>query len=175
MGVTRTVLEYGNGDQPKKGDEIIVEYTGFLYDEVMQCRGQWWVSVGHPQRRKLPTPHVPNSFDSSENRGCHFKTPIGVGKVIQGPLYHRRHKTQPWERSILTYSEGWDEGIMEMKLGERSILKISRYDLLRFETWDLLYEKCQMLIRMGQWLCLWTTVSHAGINILQNPLPLHHI
>jgi len=41
MGVTRTVLEYGNGDQPKKGDEIIVEYAGFLYDEVMQCRGQW--------------------------------------------------------------------------------------------------------------------------------------
>ena len=32
------------------------------------------------------------------------------------------------ERSILTYSEGWDEGIMEMKLGERSILKISRYE-----------------------------------------------
>jgi len=40
MGVTRTVLEHGNGDQPKKGDEITVEYAGFLYDEVMHCRGQ---------------------------------------------------------------------------------------------------------------------------------------
>jgi len=40
MGVIRTVLEHGNGDQPKKGDEITVEYAGFLYDEVMHCRGQ---------------------------------------------------------------------------------------------------------------------------------------
>jgi hypothetical protein len=35
---------------------------------------------------------------------------------------------------MLTYYEGWDEGIMEMSLGETSILKISRYKLLRFET-----------------------------------------
>jgi hypothetical protein len=58
---------------------------------------------------------------------------------------------QPRERSILTYSEGWDEGIMEMRLGERSILKISRYELLRFETYETSHdEKCQILIRMGQ-------------------------
>lgn len=39
MGVTRTVLEHGNGDQPKKGDKITVEYAGFLYNEVMHYRG----------------------------------------------------------------------------------------------------------------------------------------
>lgn len=58
---------------------------------------------------------------------------------------------QPQERSILTYSEGWDEGIMEMRLGERSILKISRYELLPFEIYATSHdEKCQVLIRMGQ-------------------------
>ncbi len=87
----------------------------------------------HRRIRRLPLwwgDAMPRSMVSfgRQSRGCHFKTPIGVGKVIQGPIYHWRHKTQPWERSILTYSEGWDEGIMEMKLGERSILKISRYE-----------------------------------------------
>lgn len=40
---------------------------------------------------------------------------------------------------------------MEMKLGEKSILKIFRYALLRFADYKIsLGEKCQMLIRMGQ-------------------------
>lgn len=41
-------------------------------------------------------------FDSSKGRGP-FKTQIGVGKVIKG----------------------WDEGVMDMSLGEKSILTIS--------------------------------------------------
>jgi len=41
-------------------------------------------------------------FDSSKDRGP-FKTQIGVGKVIRG----------------------WDEGVVEMTLGEKSILTIS--------------------------------------------------
>ncbi len=37
---------------------------------------------------------------------------------------------------------------MEMRLGEKSILKISRYGLLRFETYDTSLDKqCQILIR----------------------------
>ncbi|KAI4218784.1 MAG: hypothetical protein L6R36_008752 [Xanthoria steineri] len=43
-------------------------------------------------------------FDSSVGRGD-FKTQIGVGKVIRG----------------------WDEGVMEMSLGEKSVLTISGY------------------------------------------------
>ncbi len=130
MGVTQTVLEHGNGDQSKKGDEVIVEYSGFLYDEVMHCRGQWQVSVGHSQRENLSTVHVPNIFDSSQSRGRHFKTPIGVGKVIKDLVDCSRHKTAARERSLLTCYEGWDEGIMKMRLGEKSILNISRYELL---------------------------------------------
>lgn len=34
MGVTRKVLKPGNGtDKPKQGDQVVIEYTGNLYDE----------------------------------------------------------------------------------------------------------------------------------------------
>ncbi|KAK2739575.1 hypothetical protein FQN57_006537 [Myotisia sp. PD_48] len=46
--------------------------------------------------------YMGREFDSSQKRG-EFKTPIGVGKVIRG----------------------WDEGVMDMSLGEKSILTIS--------------------------------------------------
>lgn len=42
-------------------------------------------------------------FDSSVSRGQPFETKIGVGQVIKG----------------------WDEGVMKMSLGEKSILTIS--------------------------------------------------
>lgn len=33
-GVTKTILRPGNGrDSPKKGDTVIIEYRGCLYDE----------------------------------------------------------------------------------------------------------------------------------------------
>lgn len=43
-------------------------------------------------------------FDTSDGRGD-FETPIGTGRVIKG----------------------WDEGVLQMSLGERSILTISPY------------------------------------------------
>lgn len=33
MGVTKTILRSGNGvDRPTKGDEVIIDYRGCLYD-----------------------------------------------------------------------------------------------------------------------------------------------
>jgi len=33
MGVEKQLLQDGNGvDKPKKGDEVTIEYTGWLYD-----------------------------------------------------------------------------------------------------------------------------------------------
>jgi len=89
------VLESSDGEQPEKGDEILVEYRGYIYDKVNRCRGKWSVSVGHPQRQNLLTLHVPSSFDSSENRRGYFKTRIGIGEVIKGPIDYLRHNTQP--------------------------------------------------------------------------------
>ncbi|KXJ92481.1 FKBP-type peptidyl-prolyl cis-trans isomerase [Microdochium bolleyi] len=64
MGVTKTTHSEGTGAQPKQGDTVTIEYTGFLND-----------------------PSAPNQkgkqFDSSVGRGD-FQTKIGVGQVIQG-------------------------------------------------------------------------------------------
>ncbi|MCJ1288291.1 hypothetical protein MMC18_008812 [Xylographa bjoerkii] len=79
MGVTRKVLKPGNeAEKPMKGDEIIVEYTGNLYDETKGPSNDF--------RGK--------EFDSSKGRGD-FKILIGMGKVIKG-----------WDEEILQMSLG---------------------------------------------------------------------
>jgi len=81
----KQLIKPGNGhDKPKKGDEVTIEYTGWLYDAA---------AAANQQRGK--------QFDSSKNRGD-FKTAIGVGRVIKG----------------------WDQGVMDMTLGEQSVLTI---------------------------------------------------
>ncbi|MCJ1473167.1 hypothetical protein MMC13_001818 [Lambiella insularis] len=88
MGCDRKVLKAGNGvNVPKKGDTVIIEYTGYLYDgskSTNDCRGV--------------------EFDSSKNHGDEgFETAIGLNRVIKG----------------------WEVGVLEMSVGERSILTIS--------------------------------------------------
>ncbi|KAM5432471.1 putative peptidylprolyl isomerase [Microsporum canis] len=71
MGVTKTILRNGNGvDRPIKGDEVIIDYRGCLYD---------------PSRATYH--NMGKQFDSSKDRG-EFKTPIGIGKVIRGMERH---------------------------------------------------------------------------------------
>ena len=125
MSFTQTVLEHSNSNQSKKGDEIMIKYVSFLYNEIMNGRGWWWVPVSHSQRQKLPTLHVSNSFNLFESQDVSFITAIRVSKVIQGLTDCWRHKCS-LRALMLTYHEGWDEGIMKMRLGEKSILKIFR-------------------------------------------------
>ncbi|KIW81171.1 hypothetical protein Z517_04195 [Fonsecaea pedrosoi CBS 271.37] len=81
----KKLLSEGNRtDFPKKGDEVIIEYTGWLYD------------ASKPEKE-----YKGNEFDSSVGRGA-FQTQIGVGRVIQG----------------------WDHGVLQMSLGEKSRLTI---------------------------------------------------
>ena len=58
------------------------------------------------------------SFDSSKDRG-EFSTKIGVKKVIQGmsgvPMNRRKR--------VLS-NIGWDEGVVDMTLGEKAVLTI---------------------------------------------------
>jgi FK506-binding protein 1 len=65
MGVDKKIVKAGNGvDFPKENDEVTMEYTGYLYDEMASgFKGQ--------------------KFDSSIGRGD-FKTRIGMGQVIKG-------------------------------------------------------------------------------------------
>ncbi|MCJ1436699.1 hypothetical protein MMC27_006081, partial [Xylographa pallens] len=107
MGVTRKVLKQGNGvDKPKPGDEVTIEYTGNLYDESKGASNDY--------RGK--------QFDSSVGRGD-FKTAIGVGKVIKGSYCLKNPGSV--EGGLTCAIPGWDEGVTEMTLGEKSVLTIS--------------------------------------------------
>lgn len=64
MGVTKTILQEGNGPIPKVGDKVTIEYTGYLKD------------TSKPDSKGT-------QFDSSVGRGA-FVTAIGIGKVIKG-------------------------------------------------------------------------------------------
>lgn len=83
MGVTKTTHQEGSGANPKVGDRVTIEYTGFLKD------------TSKPDNKG-------NQFDSSVGRGD-FVTAIGVGQVIKG----------------------WDEGVVQMKVGEKATLDIT--------------------------------------------------
>ncbi|KAH6895638.1 FK506-binding protein [Thelonectria olida] len=62
MGVQKTILREGSGAIPSPGDEVTIEYTGWLKD----ANGQ-----------------KGDKFDSSVGRGD-FVVTIGVGQVIKG-------------------------------------------------------------------------------------------
>ena len=69
-------MKIGTGESPKKGQTVVVHYTG-------------WLTKG-------------KKFDSSVDRGEPFEFQIGVGQVIQG----------------------WDEGVMTMRIGGKRKLTI---------------------------------------------------
>jgi len=56
------IIKPGSGETPKKGQTVVVHYTGWLSED------------GKPGKK----------FDSSVDRGEPLKLPIGVGRVIKG-------------------------------------------------------------------------------------------
>ncbi|PYH47203.1 FKBP-type peptidyl-prolyl cis-trans isomerase [Aspergillus saccharolyticus JOP 1030-1] len=78
MGVTKTILTPGTSDRkPNAGDNVVIHYTGCLYDE----------SAEHKMGKK---------FDSSYNPGRGpFRVQIGVGQVIRG-----------WDEGVVTMNVG---------------------------------------------------------------------
>jgi len=58
-------LRAGDGQVAEYGDNVVVHYTGWLFDDTAaNNRG--------------------DKFDSSVDRGEHFQFPLGAGRVIQG-------------------------------------------------------------------------------------------
>jgi len=83
-GLTSRTLVTGCGDVAANGHTAVVHYTGWLFDsEAQDKRG--------------------NKFDSSVDRGQHFKFPLGAGRVIKG----------------------WDQGVAGMAIGEVRELTIA--------------------------------------------------
>ncbi|KAK3177886.1 hypothetical protein OEA41_000018 [Lepraria neglecta] len=120
MGVTRKLIKKGNGtEKPKKGDEVIIEYTGNFHD----------ASVG------LEKDFRGKQFDSSIGRGD-FKTQIGVGKLIRGWDEGVTEMTLG-EMSILTISGDYAYGDRSRRKGIVAELyeKLAKYDdaLLRWQ------------------------------------------
>ena len=83
-GLSRKIVRDGSGAVAEVGHVAVVHYTGWLFDaESANNRG--------------------TKFDSSVDRGQHFKFPLGGGRVIRG----------------------WDEGVVGMQIGEVRELTIA--------------------------------------------------
>jgi FKBP-type peptidyl-prolyl cis-trans isomerase len=64
-GLSARILRAGDGQVAQAGDNVVVHYTGWLYDESAE------------NNRGV-------KFDSSVDRGEHFQFPLGAGRVIKG-------------------------------------------------------------------------------------------
>jgi len=83
-GLSMRMLQEGTGAVAEDGQTAVVHYTGWLFDPSAENnRG--------------------NKFDSSVDRGKHFKFPLGGRRVISG----------------------WDKGVVGMKIGEVRELTIA--------------------------------------------------
>ncbi|KAK7956933.1 FK506-binding protein 1B [Apiospora aurea] len=114
MGVTKTTIKEGSGAIPQAGQSVTIEYTGWLKDTSKpDSKGNKYALPLLPSTRLLFTVLViAMTFDSSVGRGD-FETTIGVGQVIKGSSANR----SPFI--------GWDEGVTQMKVGEKATLTIS--------------------------------------------------
>lgn len=64
-GLSKRILEEGNGAVAETGHTVVVHYTGWLFDaDAENFRG--------------------DKFDSSVDRDQHFEFPLGAGRVIRG-------------------------------------------------------------------------------------------
>ncbi|KAK8051249.1 FK506-binding protein 1B [Apiospora rasikravindrae] len=105
MGVTKTTIKEGSGATPQVGQSVTIEYTGWLKDTSKPDSKGNKYALPPPPLRTAPVHRrlvVAMTFDSSVGRGD-FETTIGVGQVIKG----------------------WDEGVTQMKVGEKATLTIS--------------------------------------------------
>jgi len=83
-GLSSRVIMRGDGRVAEVGHTAVVHYTGWLYDE-----------QGEKSRG--------TKFDSSIDRGAHFRFSLGAGRVIKG----------------------WDQGVVGMQVGEIRELTIA--------------------------------------------------
>lgn len=91
-GLSARILKAGEGKVAQSGDNVVVHYTGWLYDaSASDNRG--------------------DKFDSSVDRGEHFQFPLGAGRVIKG-----------WDQGVVGMAIGEVRELTiasEMAYGER--------------------------------------------------------
>ena len=108
-------------DKPNKGDEVTIEYTGNLYDPSKSddhCRGQQYVRFPSSWYSEpllfIPGSTLPRAVEILKQLLEWEKS----SKVCQIPMHYVT-------TTKADYAAGWDEGVVEMTLGEKSILTIS--------------------------------------------------
>lgn len=138
MGVTKTTLTEGTGVTPQKGQTVVIEYTGWLKDPSKPgMKGTQYVSTPRPMQgvKALLITVNHRRFDSSVGRGD-FKTKIGVGQVIRGmdldptevsadPTADSHRDCRAKLTAPVLPAPGWDEGVTQMKVGEKATLDIT--------------------------------------------------
>jgi len=106
MGVTKRTIQPGDGvNFPKPGDKLTMHYTwvrsfvvGFLFIDHVDADDD-----DDDDGCSGTLASNGSTFDSSHKRGRPFQFTIGIGQVIRG----------------------WDEGVMQMSIGEKAILGIT--------------------------------------------------
>lgn len=121
----KKLIRPGNGqDFPRTGDQVTIEYTGWLYDASKASndyKGRQYVTISPEQKCQSRCSDLGASrFDSSKGRGD-FRTPIGVGRVIPGGFIW---SSQVQLSCLTARGEGWDQAVPQMSLGEKCILTI---------------------------------------------------
>ncbi len=105
-GLTSRTLVSGCGDVAQSGHLVIVDYTGWLFDENAEGnRGA--------------------KFDSSHDRNDHFRFPLGAGRVIRG-----------WDQGVVGMAIGEVRELTiapELAYGDRDIGVIPPGSTLVFE------------------------------------------
>lgn len=118
MGVTKETVAPGNGsDRPKKGDNITMEYTGFLYDHnAPSGRGKQYAASSQFTRNEELL------IDRQIRLVCRTRPFSNQNWCWTG--YQRYEKLENTQEQALI-REGWDEGVPQMSLGEKAILTIT--------------------------------------------------
>jgi FK506-binding protein 1 len=126
MGVQKTIISEGNGPSPNKGDRVTMEYVAFrsfdcCVDE--RDKADKSFSIGTPAGcARLASLRRRASSSTPPRAAAHSRHPLVSDALSRVSRYSaeegRRNKAN-------THAIGWDEGVVQMKLGEKARLDIT--------------------------------------------------
>lgn len=131
MGVTKTTHKEGSGAQPAAGQTVTIEYTGFLKDTSKpDNKGKQYVhATPRPAaicliagRALMPLPTTGSTAPLAAVTSSLRSALARSSRVIILPqgcwLTHLG-------ATLTTFATGWDEGVTQMKVGEKATLDIT--------------------------------------------------
>lgn len=138
MGVSKTVIKEGTGETPVKGQTVTIEYTGWLKDESKpNNKGKQYVSAPCFLRTSLslvkelikdsffPTPDsiLPSAAATLLSRLASDRSSRVCRWRIRGA--GAESEFQKFQTISNAVNAGWDDGVTQMRVGEKATLDIS--------------------------------------------------